>query len=475
MAAEMAAGPRRKGSRRPGVLYRLWRNLADFLAPKSALPEAPPPPPAVSQAPQHGKKSSFEDQLRQMLGQAGSKGLAAGRVMFIGLDKVKRHLGAAWERVAADADRIARHAIARHLEPGDIYAGLQGLAYVMVFARPSREQARLKCLAIADEIARRLVGEAGAELLEVKTAVARLDGSIALETIALADALTSVFADAAPPQAAARAVSAPPAPPRAARRPDVKRTDRDLLEHVDFAYRPIWDKARDGIASGYCTAQVTLVDVAAAKADVATMIGSDHARVELDQMVQQRVLSDLDDLVRGGRPLPLVMPVHFQTLAHAASRHDFIHGFGERLSDATRKLLLLEIEGVPERVAKSQLAEIMLPLRGHCRGLMLRMPLETSDFRNLAGCGAFAIGTDLGAYADAEPALREWMNHFARGVEQAGMRSCALGLASPGQVAAAIGAGFAYAAGDAVAKPIDRPGGTVEFCLDDVHRSVPRG
>lgn len=447
------------------MLYRLRRKLADVLAPE---PE-PPAPPAAPSVPSPGKGSSFEDQLRRMLGQAGGKGLSAGRVHFIGLDKVKRRFGASWEGIAADADRIARHVIESHLELGDIYEGLQGFAYVMVFARSSQEQTRAKCLAIAGEITRRLLSGAGAEMLEIRTAVARLDGTIALEPISLVDAVRSAFAAAAPPEVPARA--APPPPDGATRRPGVKRSDRELLDHVDFAYRPIWDTAHEVVASYCCTAQVPVPDDGSAKADVAAMIGGDRGLAQLDQMVQERVLEDLDALVRDGRQALLAMPVHFVTLAQVASRRDFIHGLGG-VSDAMRKLLLVEIDGVPEGVQKSLLAEIMLRLRGHCRAMMLTVPLETGDFNNLVGSGAFAIATDLSAHVGEELAVTQWMNHFAEGAKRAGIPTCALGLGSLSRVAAAVGAGFAYVEGDAVAKPVDQPLGVVKFSLGDVYRPL---
>jgi hypothetical protein len=40
---------------------------------------------------------------------------------------------------------------------------------------------------------------------------------------------------------------------------------------------------------------------------------------------------------------------------------------------------------------------------------------------------------------------------------------------------ATIGAGFAHAAGDPVAKPIDHSHGVVKFCLDDVYRPLLGG
>jgi hypothetical protein len=59
--------------------------------------------------------------------------------------------------------------------------------------------------------------------------------------------------------------------------------------------------------------------------------------------------------------------------------------------------------------------------------------------------------------------------------EKAGMETVAGGVHSLSQVAGAIGAGFGYVSGDAVAKPVAHPRRAVEFRLDDLYRPFGKG
>src|SRR5258708_17419887 len=102
---------------RQGVFYRLRRNLAELLNPADAPTTAPPAPRAARPGIARGE-GAFEDRLRELLGQGGDAAVLAGRVNFIGLDKIKGRLGASWERVAASADRIARQTIERPMQAG---------------------------------------------------------------------------------------------------------------------------------------------------------------------------------------------------------------------------------------------------------------------------------------------------------------------------------------------------------------------
>jgi hypothetical protein len=462
---------------RQGVLYRLRRNLAELLNPAAEPVKAPRAPRPVKLGVVRGE-GAFEDRLRDLLGQGGDAAVLAGRVNFIGLDKIKDRLGASWERVAASADRVARQTIERHVEAGDIFSGLQGFSYVMVFARLSKEQARVKCLLIAEQISKTLLGEAGTELLDVKAAVARIDGRIDLKAISLAEELTASL-DAAgdleftdrepiPPE--------PPAPAAAALSTAAAAAKQDPLAKLSFSYRPVWDKTRNVVSAYSCLGQVRLSDVGPASDDAAAMIGDDpEERARLDDMMQQRVLADIDGLMRDGLQVLLILPVHFETLSSVARRRKFTKVLGERLGEEPRKRLLIEIDGVPVGVMQSRLVELITPLRAHCRGVMLRMPLEASDFTNVKGCGAFAIGADVGARVEPEFTLMMWMNRFARAAEKAGVETYARGLRSLSQVAGSIGAGFGYLDGDAVAKSVAHPRRAVEFRLDDLYRSFSKG
>jgi hypothetical protein len=189
--------------------------------------------------------------------------------------------------------------------------------------------------------------------------------------------------------------------------------------------------------------------------------------------VRDQVLKDLEALLRDNCTLLLSMPVHFETLGAVGRRRQFVEALGKCLDDRGRKLLRIEIEGVPQGVPPARLIEIVAPLRPHCCAIMLQLPLETTDFSNVRGCGALAIGCDISGHRGTEFMLMQAMDRFARAIaDKAGLPSYLNGANSLSMVTAALGAGFAYIDGDAVAKLIDHPRGLVDFRLADLYRPL---
>ncbi|HUH86222.1 MAG TPA: hypothetical protein VLX85_16560 [Stellaceae bacterium] len=468
-----------------GIFYNLRRNIAAMLDPEqSAKParavrrERTPGPMLAPLAARDD--DDFETRLRGLLSENSEGALLAGRVNVIGLKKVKERFGAEWDRFAVRADRIARNTIERHLTAGDIYTSTLGFAYIMVFAQLSPDQAKVKCRLIGDEIAKSLLGEGDGALIEVKTAVAQIDGKIAFQDVLLKEVLATSLGDdkdleLVDEPAPRRPVQAPdgqwepiPAP---ARKQNVRGAQADLLDDLRFVYRPMWDQSRSVVSAYYCVAQVPLADVGDARGDAETMTGDGGERPRLDVLTQQRVIADLDDLARASRKLFIVLPVHFETLSAMARRREYLRVLREQTNAEMRKLLVVEVVGVPQGVPQTRLTDLVGPLKPLCRSVVLRLPLESADFSNIKGSGAEAIGADVAGRADAEFVLMQHMNRFARATAKAEFPCYIHGLRSISLVAGALGAGFGYIDGDAVASPVAHPRGVVEFRLADLYRS----
>jgi len=236
----------------------------------------------------------------------------------------------------------------------------------------------------------------------------------------------------------------------------------------------MWDNGRNVVSAYRCTAQTPSPDGGAGLVDAARLIGNDGVGIHrLDEAVRGQVLKDLDALLRDNCTLLLSLPVHYETLGAVARRRQYVEALGKGVNERGRKLLLLEIQGVTQGVPQARLVEILAPLRQHCRAVMLHLPLETLDFGNVKGCGALAIGCDITGLAGPEFMVMQQMNRFARAVaDKTGLPSYLHGASSLSLVTAALGAGFAYIDGDAVARLIAHPRGLVDFRLADLYRPL---
>ena len=430
-------------------------------------------------------EAEFLGQIRRLLERTPS--LHASRVNIIGLKRIKERFGAAWQHVADRADRIARNVIERHLDPGDIYATWGEDTYITVFARLSEQEARVKCYLIGNEIVRTLLGEDAAEHLEVKTAVTRVDGSVDLQAVGSMQQLfdgAEVISPLAPPPE-----PAPQAPKPEAANPDTGLAlvpiERDqpavpeseavrtnVLAGVDFVFRPMWDPTRNVIATYLCVPQVKLSDLNGAAGDASLAVAGDaDATARLDGATIVRVKADLKAMAADGRRLIIAMPIHFETLCSAAQRRRCAAELGA-IPESMKQYLVVEVVDVPAGVLKSRLMEVTAPLRLHCRAVSLQVAIGTIDFTQVRGTGISSVGADIGHLAKSEFILMQQLARFQRAAEKAEVVTFLHGAQSRSLVAAAVGAGFHYVDGDAVAPTLARPDRIVPFQLADLY--MPR-
>jgi hypothetical protein len=458
-----------------GLMNRVRRGLAELIKPEDEAPPAaaartPPPTPKAPVRPAGG----FDTQLADLLGHTGSGAVHAGRINLIGLERIKEQFGANWARIADRAERIARSTIERHLVPGDIFTSVQGMHFIIVFGSLPRREAQLKCVLMAREIARALLGDEGASELEVRTAVAKLDGTLGFATVPTIDELLSSpafdelsVADYSLDKAAEELEAVPIAAPSAA--------PVDVLKTLRFAYRPMWSPTHSVISAYLCVPLVMTSDVGPIYGEASQVIGGDiEETVRLDFAVLLHVLSELQTVVREQRHLLVTLPVHFETLCSSVRRTGYARELAAGLTPEATRLLVIEVVGVPDGVPQSRMAELLTPLRPHCRALTARVRLEVTDFSALKVMGILSIGCDITDNSAPELVIMQRLGRFARAGEKARLGTHIRGVRSISLLAAALGAGFRYIDGDAVSPLVDRPRQILKFTLADAYRPVVR-
>lgn len=445
--------------------------------------------------------------IRRLLGSNAAP--LVGRLNLIGLARIRTRFGSEWPRIAQRADRIARNVIERHIAPGDVYASWGEDAYIMVFARLGEAEARIKCVLIAREIAKMLLGEDSHEELETRTAVSRLDGALDFAALNSLDDLldTARPVDSSTPdkvELALREMEAKPEPePHAGHAPDssappfaepafasvpaepavtyvpIEHRHRskvtfqpglhaNVLAGIDFVFRPIWDPRLSVIATYYCAPRVQLSDCGSAGDAELAVAGDPEAIARLDAATVERVKQEFAAMAAAGRRLVIAAPLHFETLSSLAQRRRVAATIGQ-IAEGMKSRLMIEIVGVPIGIQHSRIIDIVSPLRPHCRGVALQMPMEAIDFSQLAGTGIAAVGADLSNTAKAEFIQMQQLSRFQRAAEKVRVATFVHGVHTVSMVAAALGAGFHFIDGDAVAPSVSHAGRALEFRLADLY------
>jgi hypothetical protein len=415
----------------PGTMMedlRRWLGLAAA----EAAPRKAAGGPASAEALSH---EAFEQRLRAIL--HGQDDVVAGQINIIGLGAVRQRLGARWPKVAAKADAIARRAIEQRLTPADVYVKVDGLNYLLILPELIDDAARLKCALIAEEIMKRLVGEerAGAHL-DVRTAVARVDGAYVFEEMAGVAAL-------------AAKIYRPPAEPEAA--PEPKTLPGDHL-----VYRPIWDVKRKALSTYICLppGQGRLIDPPSLEG--------------LDLVALDRVNRDLRRLQAQRRTVLLAVPVQYETLASQLRRQRYIEHC-QTLPHLEQKLVVFEIVGVPQGLTQGRLTDLVGMLRPHARSVLLRVGLAETHFAPGPETGVHAVGLDLAEHEGADAATVAALRRFVPAANRAGLRTYVHGVRSLDLTRAALDAGFDYLDGEVITSVVGLPDGIHRFDETQLH------
>lgn len=244
----------------------------------------------------------------------------------------------------------------------------------------------------------------------------------------------------------------------------------NVLAGVGFVFRPMWDPTRNVIATYLCVPQLKLSDGDGAMGEASLAVAGDpDATARLDSTTIARVKGDLAAMAADGRRLIIAMPIHFETLSSAAQRRRCAAEIGT-IPEPMKQYLVVEVIDVPAGVLKPRLMEVIAPLRLHCRALSLQMAISTIDFTQVRGTGISAVGADIAHLAKSEVILMQQMGRFQRAAERAEAVTFLHGARTRSLATAAVGAGFHYVDGDAVAATLARPDRIVPFELADLYQ-----
>jgi hypothetical protein len=462
------------------LMGRLRARLAEMISPETAPPPAQRPTRvrgtaarAAAVAPNYEPTigPDFEARLKQMLGRSGGQS-RPGRVNVVSLAKIHARLGPAWERVAERADLIARGAIERRLAPEDVYAAWKEVNYIIAFADLSETQSHLKCRLIQEEITKALLGEQAQEGAEVKMVVTKPSGELVFEDLPSVELL---LAPTAAPGGEATASGEPGAMAMIAghgQRSAEQAAKEDVLAGLRFLFRPMWDPSKRVLSAYLCLGLVSTSDVGNTLALADMTVATDPEGMQrLDRLVLRRVIAEVTALIEQRRKVLIAAPLHFETLCSVARRREVAAALAE-LPPGAKELILVEIVDTPDGVPQMRMNELVAPLRPHSRAVIVRQQLTSTDFSSLKDIGVAGVGADIGAHLSGEFVVMQQMARFRAAAEKAGLLALIRGVHSRSLAAAALGSGYYYIDGDAVAPAVRHPEEIRNFELFDIYRSL---
>ncbi len=400
----------------------------------------------------------------------GSQIAAAGKIQMLGLEIIKKRLGAKWERMAGLVHRYFEAAIKRELRPGDTFCHSGEASYLVLFRDAAISEVQLRCATIVQDVCRRLFGEEGEEI-SVRTLAAPVDfmelvtvqNQLQLSETLERDGRQAVFSNK--PKAAS---DPEPQPYRVKIAPGAGPVHAIARENPSFVYRALWDTARNVVLTYLCQ---PLPDTCQASAPFSFPIvacDGEEDQCVLDIMALRACLKRAAKLRQSGLRVLFAAPFHFGTLCRPrlwTRYRAILDGAGaEQLRD-----LAFLVHGFDSGVPHIRLCQELPKLTRFSR-LLFCISDDGEDaglrFRNT---GVHAIG--LARASDAsERAWTDRLKNLSRAARDGGLHSFALGITNRSAAVNAIGAGARYIEGQAVRATVADPRNAFVHEIEDLYR-----
>jgi len=448
-------------------------SIGDLL--KGLFSDDAPPRPRPASAAAAGNVEPVLNDLTERLNKMlwNRRAILSGNIHLLGLSRIKEHVGSDWPRIAERAQDIAHKAIQRVCTPDDVFTRYDELSYLVIFANLTKDQAQLRCVEIAEDIARRLLGDNFVdEAAEVSTGVFETDGSLIFNAISKQDLikkLTGQLSSRASVQKGSGGSEEEETEPSF----DQFQMDKTkALASLRVLYQPMCNLRHQVVANYFAVATATNVFGAtiwdtAVRAEFAAVLSS----TEFDVFVARNVMRDLGGHMAKGIRILMGWPVHFDTLATRANREAYFEVCRE-IPETIRQLLVLELDGLPEGVPNSRLLELTTVMKSFCRTIIVRVPADFRRFEVFQGCNLGAVGFSLSGVSATDAQRISLMNKFVEAASRAHLKAYVHGLSSRAQVLAAVTAGFEWIDGVAVEKPVQAPGQMHRFSVEDLYRDL---
>lgn len=312
----------------------------------------------------------------------------AGRLFVVSLDLIRGRYGNSWRFLSEKARRSARNFIAEQVTKDDILVPVGEVDFILVLLHGPRREAPARALRIDQGMTAAVTGEdLGLLGATAKEVIVDEGGAIRFRGLTHVD-----IKNAQAPQAEA-----------------VIDLESELIDDEDGDDGfPSVDRVIESLQFRIdaVTRAVDRVPVAQRISPYSPVLGEDSdertiyenfadakVRAKIDLRSLKAARQELRRIAVEKNGIRIVAPVYFETIANNYTRNLFIK-IAQKIPQAARRQLVIEVLGVPAGVAQSRLAELASVVRPFSGGAILGLAPDFRDFRPLSELGLFAVRGD---------------------------------------------------------------------------------
>lgn len=362
--------------------------------------------------------------------------VTSGKLQLIGLEKVKRRLGAKWPAMQAQVYAITEDVIARHLSTGDIHLRHKDDTYLIIFATASREEGEYVAAAISNEIRDRLFSSGNEDLRSIaikKHIVQTKAGFISGKP--LGEILDNFAASPAEDSAVETADARKGAP----------------AGHPVFSFIPLWEVKLNAITTYLCA------------------VAGIEPGPQADLMLLSRAIAELQRFETENRPALIMCPVHHTTLCNAGYLEKY-ELLCKSIPAAQRNFLIFKLQGLPPAALKAGGTQYSFVLKKYARAVLVETAIgDNADLSGLRYAGFDGSGLSAGMSGGSEEAVIKKLRMFSLQADAARpSRKFLLDVPSISLAASAVCMGFDYIAGPVICGPVEKPAGILRYRHSDL-------
>ncbi len=154
-------------------------------------------------------------------------------------------------------------------------------------------------------------------------------------------------------------------------------------------------------------------------------------------------------LVATQKPMLVFVPIYWNYLDQARLRTPYL-SYLSTISEASRRLLVFELAGIPEDLMPTRIEDRIRQLRPYCRSIVCRTRIARRDLSVFGKLPIHAIGIDLGELPPYERGIIPALDDFLDQAEKTQRHTYIHGLTSKSMLIAVQSAGVDFVAGSII-------------------------
>ncbi|MFV3131965.1 hypothetical protein, partial [Niveispirillum sp. KHB5.9] len=339
---------------------------------------------SASSPPQADVNPELEPALRRLF--ADRDPMQAGSVHLLELDSLRDRLGPRWTSIAERVHQLTVKLLKQQLQPSDTWFRQGDSTYVVVFTKLGREQARLVCAKVVEEMQCLLLGSADTGSITIHSAIRAAGADISFVPARLKDMLDDAAGRIGhqPLPVASAAASGEPAGP------------------IEVRYLPFWD-VQQQVLSVYTARSCRQrpgrsllwgYDCLEDPTDPQQILG-------MDIQITRDALEVAAELYENRFRFFLSVPVNFESLA-VSNRWREMVAVLQTIPAHMLPFMTYHLVGAPAGVPAGRLSEMVGAMRPFGRTVMVVVEPGTTDLAAIAASGAKVASIQLPAGASAE-------------------------------------------------------------------------